>query len=599
MHSIKFRLILYFLLLIVLPIIITVSITYIFSNGIISRKIDESINNSIDEVTINVDDVLENAKAVSKVFILDNDFKTMLRKNINIDSSYGFSNLRNGMDLLSNLTKSSTGIDSIYVYDLNDNILFTSTRSISQDSSFSSSNIYNEAVKKGRDREWIFNKRNMAPFAVINDNLVTYAMPIKIYEEDLIVGYVYININENTIFKYLKRIRFNGSGKLVITNNKGEIISCEDKNLLGETMAFNLDYKDILSNTNMKFPLKIDNGNTLVFKKTSDISGLSYFAMVPVSNINRELIILLNIVLLVCGLTVCLAIVLSAFLTRSIYVPINRLVVAMEKLVFRRDFDYFINDKRKDEFGILYNSFNKMVKGMKQLFEQLFQEELKKKEAQLKFLQAQINPHFLYNTLYSIYCISKLHNVKEITELSYSLTNFFRISFSGGFEFITVREMLEQICHYLRIQNIRYKDSLELITDVDQELMDHNILKFLLQPLVENSITHGMKNKGGKGQIDITGYIANGNIKFTVSDNGFGIPQDKLESINNSLLNLSEEIEDGNSFALRNIHRRMKLYYGEKYGLSIFSNEGEGTVVEVILPYMKKAGEEDVQSVNC
>lgn len=593
MHSIKFKLIFYFIVLIIFPVLITVSITNIKSNEIISKKIDESINNNIHQVKVSVDDILENSKYVLNVFILDNDFKKLLNRHMKVDSPYDFNRMLDVVDLLSKLVNNSVGIDSIYVYDINDNIIMTSSKSILENTDFQSSYIYTEAVKRGRTGQWIANSRTLPPF-MASDNLVTYVMPIKIYEEDLTVGYAFINVNERTLYKYLDGVKFNGSGSMMIANGKDEIISYYDKNMLGKNKTPDFYYKSLSLRGIDKFPMKIDNGNTLVFMESSAVSGLYYFALVPVTNINREILTLRNIIMLVCILTVCFAILLSTFFSKSIYIPINRMVSAMGKLVFRPDFDYFIKEKRKDEFGILYNSFNEMVKGIKQLFEQLFQEKLKKKEAQLKFLQAQINPHFLYNTLNSIYCISKLHNVNEITELSYALTNFFRISFSGGLEFIKVREMLDQIGYYLRIQNIRYKDQFELTMDVDEELMDFPVLKFLLQPLVENSIVHGMKNIEGKGLIEITGYIVNDNIKFTVRDNGFGISQDGLEKIQNSLYQLSDEVESGNTFALRNIHRRIRLHYGEKYGIRIFSTEGEGTVVEVILPFTGKAGGENV-----
>lgn len=594
-HSIRFKLIFYFMVLIIFPVLITVSITNIKSTEIISDKIQESINNNIEQVKLNIDDVLENSKAVLNVFILNNDYKKLFKRNMRVDSPEDFEQIREVMDDLYNLAKSSGKIDSIYVYDINDKILITSSGTAFEDPKFSQSFIFGEAVEKGRTGEWIINSQDQGPYTVQNDNFVTYVMPIRIYEEELNVGYVFININEKTIYKYLEGITFNGSGNMMIANDKAEIISFRDKSFLGKNKIPDY-YYDSLNMLKIRedFPLKINGGNTLVFMEQSAASKLCYFALVPISSINKEILTLRNIIILVCIFTVLFALVISFLFIRSIYEPIDRLVMSMKKLVIRHDFDYFITEKRKDEFGILYNSFNEMVTGMKQLFNQLFEEKLRKKEAQLKFLQAQINPHFLYNTLNSIYYISKLHGIKEITELSYSLTNFFRISLSGGLEFITVSEMLVQINYYQRIQNIRYKDQFELSTDVDQELLDYAVLKFLLQPLVENSIIHGMKNMQKKGIIEITGYVINNNLKFVVRDNGLGISQEGLEKIQHTLSQTSDDIEVKDMFALRNIHRRIRLHYGEQYGLRIFSTAGEGTVVEVILPYVKKEVPDDV-----
>lgn len=588
-HSIKFKLTSYFIILIILPVMVTVSITYTTSNGIITSKVQESINNNLDQVRLNVDDMLDNAKAVLNIFILDNDLKKQLKKHLNVDSPEDYVQIRASMDLLKNLVKSSRKIESMFIYDINDNLLVTSSGTAFEHSDFSSSFVYNEAVRKGRIGEWIVNRQDIVtPFTTQNDNYVTYVMPIKIYEEELTVGYVFININEQTIYNYIGEITFNGSGKMMVANDRAEIVSFHDKSFLGRSKVpqYYHDSMEIFRKGG-SFPLNIDHGDTLVFVKPSTSSKLHYFALVPISSINREIDNLLKIVLVVCLLTLLVALVISSFFIKSIYVPINRMVTAMGKLVFRPDLDYYIKEKRKDEFGILYNSFNEMVDGIRKLFDQLFAEKLKKKEAQLKFLQAQINPHFLYNTLNSIYYISKLHGIREITEMSHSLTNFFRISLSGGLEMITVREMLDQIRYYLKIQNIRYKDQFELVTDVDEELLDHTVLKFILQPLVENSIMHGMKNMEEKGIIEISGYLVNRNIKFTVRDNGAGISPDNLEKIQNTLSQQADEIEVRDMFALRNIHRRIRLHYGEKYGLRIFSTEGEGTVVEVVLPYDK------------
>lgn len=580
------------MVLIVFPVLITVSITYIKSNAIISAKVQESINNNIEQAKLNIDDMLENSKGVLNIFILNNDFKKFLRKHTRVDSPQDYGQIREIMNSLSDLVKSSKKIESIFVYDINDDILITSFGTAFEDSKFSSGYIFDETVRKGRTGEWIINSQDLSPYTVLNDNYVTYAMPIRIYEEELNVGYVFININEKSVYQYIEGITFNGSENMMVANDKGEIISFKDKSFLGKskTPEYYFDCINLLNN-NGSFPLKINHGNSLAFMSQSASSKLCYFALVSITNINREILTLRNIIILVCILTVFFAFIISFLFLRSIYVPMDRLVNAMEKLVFRGDFDYFITDKRKDEFGILYNSFNQMVKDMKQLFNQLFEEKLKKKEAQLKFLQAEINPHFLYNTLNSIYYISKLHGIKEITDLSYSLTNFFRISLNGGLETITVKEMLNQINHYLVIQNIRYKDQFELVIDVDQELLEYSVLKFLLQPLVENSIIHGMKNKNEKGIIEITGYIVGGNIKFSIRDNGLGISPENLKKIQYTLSQMMEDVEVKDMFALRNIHRRIRLYYGEQYGLRIFSTEGEGTVVEVILPFLKKEGE--------
>ena len=592
-HSIKVRLIVYFLALIIFPVIVTLIVTHIKSIEIIQRKVQEAIDNNIGQLETNVDGILENSKGVLNVFITNDELKSLLSRPIKIDSYQDFQKIRGIINLLANLVASFRDIDSIYVYDLRNNILITSNQSAIANPDFPASFIFQAAVKKGRTEQWIPNRRSQPPFTILNDHLITYVMPIKIYERDLIIGYVFINVNEHTLYKYLEQIRFENQGYAIIANRHGEIVSYRNKKLLGKTDAAQFNYIREAIRGNVKFPLKINRGNDLVFQRVSPQTAFYYFAVVPLRSINQEIKTLRNVIIFVAVLTILFAVLLSFIFIKQIYVPIDRLVAAMTKVVNRPNFDYQIKERRSDEFGILYSSFNRMVNDMKQLFEQLINEKLKKKDVQLRLLQAQINPHFLYNTLNSIYCIAKLHEVREITELASSLINFFRISLSGGKELITVREMLDQIDYYVSIQNVRFKGQFEVITDMEEELLDRCFLKFLLQPLVENAIIHGMKNKKGRGVIEIAGYKVKEGVKLVVKDNGIGIPSEKLAKIRENLADTREE-ESDDMFALRNIHRRIQLYYGERYGLHLFSTEGMGAVVEVFLPAAEINGDPDV-----
>ena len=151
-----------------------------------------------------------------------------------LDSPADIEQIKVVTDLLSNLVKSSKKIDSIFLYDRNDNILITSSETAFENTKFSSSSIFDEAVRKGRVGEWIINSQDQATYTTLSDNFVTYVMPIRIYEEELNVGYVFINIKEKTLYQYLEGIKFGGSGNMMVANDKGEIISYRDKSFLGK-----------------------------------------------------------------------------------------------------------------------------------------------------------------------------------------------------------------------------------------------------------------------------------------------------------------------------------------------------------------------------
>lgn len=216
-----------------------------------------------------------------------------------------------------------------------------------------------------------------------------------------------------------------------------------------------------------------------------------------------------------------------------------------------------------------------MTKENQKLNEQLIRLQLKEREAELRALQAQIKPHFLYNTLDSIYWMAVLQNNHDIAKMAISLSESFKLSLNNGKEFIPVAKELEHIQHYMTIQNMRHNNRFQYIQKVDPALMDKEILKLLLQPLVENAIYHGLEPKVGKGTVRLTGKIESGFITFTIEDDGVG-----MEDL--------EAIEKG--YGLRNVRERLSLYYGVDSRFTISSEVNRGTRVEIRFPMETKEG---------
>jgi two-component system sensor histidine kinase YesM len=217
----------------------------------------------------------------------------------------------------------------------------------------------------------------------------------------------------------------------------------------------------------------------------------------------------------------------------------------------------------------------------------LYEEELRHKEAAISALQGQINPHFLYNTLECVNSIAVLENVEEIQEIAIGLSHLFKYAIKGS-KFVPVSDELASIERYMRIQNIRFLDKFELEITVPDDLHDYRMLKFILQPLVENSVYHGLEPKIGSGQIVISATQTGPILEFTVTDNGMGMTTAALDALNasfeqGSLINLGEDQGD-RSIGLINIHERIRLVYGDGYGLHAESEKGTGTTVSVRMP---------------
>lgn len=266
----------------------------------------------------------------------------------------------------------------------------------------------------------------------------------------------------------------------------------------------------------------------------------------------------------------------------SVLIPIQDICNATSE-IGKGEFINISDEKYDYEVAILSSSVNKMSKEIKRLLEKTKSEQEQLRLRELQLYQAQIKPHFLYNTLDTIMALVESKRNEDAILLIEQLSSFFRTTLSGGRAKITIKEEIEHVKSYLQIQQIRYQDIMEFKIDVPFSLYDYLIIKLTLQPLVENALYHGIKQRRGKGLITIRGLEINSDeIEFQVIDNGIGMDEEKLNGINRIIENkkpVSNEI-----FCLRNVNQRIKLNYGSKYGLRIESKKNLGTTVFVRLP---------------
>lgn len=237
------------------------------------------------------------------------------------------------------------------------------------------------------------------------------------------------------------------------------------------------------------------------------------------------------------------------------------------------------------ELTTLTDRVNVMADRLESLIEQNKREQENLKKSELRLLQAQINPHFLYNTLDAIIWQAESGRSDEVVHLTSALSDFFRISLSSGADWIPVSQEIKHLAGYLSIQKTRYRDILNYRIDVDEEAAGAHMLKLLLQPLAENALYHGIKNKRGGGTITVTGRREGERLRFTVSDTGMGMSPEKLASVRAHLMDASHPsyIPGNSGFGLSNVHQRIRLYYSQEDGLDIQSGPG-GTTVSFSVP---------------
>jgi two-component system, sensor histidine kinase YesM len=283
----------------------------------------------------------------------------------------------------------------------------------------------------------------------------------------------------------------------------------------------------------------------------------------------------------VIGFSILAAWIISA----SIYLPIKKLH-DVTSTITGADLQALVTTNNVDEITELGISFNIMIGKIRELLQAKIEERDNLKKAELKALQAQINPHFLYNTLDTIVWMAEANKSEQVIEIVCALSSFFRIALSKGREWISLRQEIEHVRSYLAIQKMRYRDILDYRIEVDEALLHNTILKLTLQPLVENALYHGIKTKREGGLIVVRVRCADDNmVLLQVEDDGVGFTPYKLAQIRATLAEDGGEISMKESgFGLENVNKRIKLYYGRQYGLSIQSQYRGGTQVTVTIP---------------
>lgn len=285
--------------------------------------------------------------------------------------------------------------------------------------------------------------------------------------------------------------------------------------------------------------------------------------------------------------------VLAAWLiSASIYLPIKKLH-NVTTAITKNDLRALVTSKNVNEITELGISFNIMIGRIRELLALQAKEQENLQKAELKALQAQINPHFLYNTLDTIVWMAETGKTDQVIEIVRTFSRFFRIALSKGKDWIPIQDEIEHVRSYLHIQKIRYRDILDYEIDVDDNILDGTILKLTLQPLAENALYHGIKNKRNGGTIWVRARRKeHGQVLLEVQDNGVGCTPYKLARIQERLDDESYEIsQEGEGFGLANVNKRIKLYYGRQYGLSIESQYQKGTRVTVTIPLENSTSE--------
>ena len=416
-----------------------------------------------------------------------------------------------------------------------------------------------------------------------NENLIALTRQIIDISSNEITGLLLITIPTDKILNLLNNdIAFNNQ-ILSLYDSDGQLIAETNKNPL---------FNDLYQNTQL-ITTNTEPQIEYMYKDTSYIVTYNYIQFcdwILINTIKKSDAFNLNtLYMMFFFINLIFFLIMSAilylFLKNRIFNPIESLAKNMKSCNLENNLDTEIIYDKDDEIGFLVNSYNKMKNRINYLININYKNALEHKELELQQLQNQINPHFIYNTLESIHMMAEINDDIETSTMAEYFGEIIRYSMNRRINTVTLKEELKIIDNYIYLQKIRFDQLFTIENMVSDELLSCEIIKMIIQPLIENAIYHGLSECSGNGKIIIQGSKVNNNLLLTISDNGIGIPEEKLQDLNDYI---NDKNHNFNGIALRNINKRLKLNYGENYGLEIFSIEGNGTSMVLTLPFIIK-----------
>lgn len=592
---IQARLMVAFVILSIIPALITGTFSYRMSVQAIKSKIDTYSTDLLEQIQQNVSRELERLEYDSVEIMFMSDVQNAL---IHYNELSEWDKMSLEIKLRDKLINKFS-----FLHDVSDVILYTSYMSKMVAYGGNSSNIlkYREpffqelleecdALKGApvwrpsnildevHDIDMLINK---------NDNRggINLARTVRNRIEGTPIGYMLIRTNERYFSKIYENIDDKKQTIFIITES-GVIASSNNAQLNTGNL-----YPDqtLLSEINSR----IEKGEKS-FNYTSDQKYLLVFSKIeranwyivslnPYTYLNAEswrIGIYSIIVGLICFF---LSIILSLFISKSISVPLKKMVQTIQ-LVKEGDLSVCIKDQNQDELSEVANHFDDMLSEINSLLELTKLQEKEKRTAELQALQAQINPHFISNTLNSIKWMASIQGVENIEKLIFSLIQMLNVSMGKEDHIVTMEEEIEYLKNYIVIQEFRYYDKFKVKFDIEEETLQFKMIRFLLQPILENAIIHGVASIEGQGFILIKAYREEDMFKITFTDNGVGFSQERIDE---ALCDKSKKKDAFCGIGISNVNDRIKMVYGERYGLKIQSLPNIFTTVEVSLPILK------------
>ncbi len=429
--------------------------------------------------------------------------------------------------------------------------------------------------------------RDEKQYWAVDKNHIVLMKKLYAFPTQSLLGYIALDVNAKSLYDIIADIDLTKSGRIFLVNEEGRILATESETLSGELL--DEPYRNFIGE-NEAFYNNVRVGNTYysVYNSGAISNGWYMVLAIPRDYYMRDITKLKNVIIPITLTTAFLTALLSILVSKGITRPIRFLSGAMENFG-QGNFDINCQVDSEDEIGRLSHTFNQMVMDMNSLVNTVYEQKVMKQEAQMKSLQMQINPHFLYNTLDTINWMARIRHVDEIGDMVAALSNMMRYSLEKK-SFVRLGEEVKSLKDYIAIQNYRYRDKMVAEIEIDESLMSLYIPRLLIQPILENAIVHGIEEKLDKGHILVAARREDEDLYIQIMDDGVGMTEETMSHILRE--DYSMKKSGHTSIGVVNVNRRIQMIYGKDYGLLVQSVLGAGTKITIHIPAREEEQEE-------
>ena len=403
---------------------------------------------------------------------------------------------------------------------------------------------------------------------------------VSLYDRDRKLGMLFLGLKRESMEAIIENIEIGKSTNIFLFDDNYQLVAGKDQEKeLKKTVERDLGLKERLLSAREPVVMNVNGKDYFLSAASIEPYQWNVVSLLPLHEVKKQHEIVLNITLALSLSLLVLVAVISALLSRGITRPLKELLRSMNNFK-KGDFNQKVEVKTRDEIGKLSQKYNEMVYELNELIRKVYISQTHQKMIELKTLQAQIEPHFLYNTLDFIFLNSKIHGDHETAEVVQSLSELFRISLNQGKDYYRLENEIRQIKAYIRIQHARFPHRFRPEYAIDPAVEPYYTMKMMLQPIVENAIIHAFEQKKTPGVLRITGEKLEDRIRLTVEDDGCGMPEEKVRALLNG--------DSGQSgYGIRNVNKRLTMLFGRKYALQMESAVGRGTRVTIHLPLIE------------